>query len=67
VRVIGNEAVHPGEMDLKDDRETAAKLFELVNYIAYDRVTLPRKVRELYYFISPEKVAAIEKRDRVKD
>ena len=31
VRVIGNEAVHPGVMDLKDDRDTALRLFELVN------------------------------------
>ena len=32
VRVVGNEAVHPGAMDLKDGRETAAKLFELCKY-----------------------------------
>ena len=31
VRVIGNECVHPGTMDLRDDREIAAKLFVLVN------------------------------------
>ena len=29
VRVIGNEAVHPGVMDLKDDRDTAMHLLEL--------------------------------------
>jgi hypothetical protein len=34
VRVIGNEAVHPGTLDLKDDRDTAIKLFKLVNIIA---------------------------------
>jgi len=27
VRVIGNEAVHPGELDLRDDQDTAIKLF----------------------------------------
>ena len=37
VRVIGNEAVHPGVLDLKDDRDTALRLFELVNSIA-DRI-----------------------------
>ena len=42
VRVVGNEAVHT--MDLKDDRQTAAKLFELVNLIAYDRITRPNTV-----------------------
>jgi Domain of unknown function (DUF4145) len=30
VRVIGNEAVHPETLDLKDDRDTATTLFGLV-------------------------------------
>ena len=29
VRVIGNEAVHPGLIDLNDDRDTANRLFSL--------------------------------------
>src|SRR5688500_789233 len=44
VRVIGNDAVHPGEMDLKDDRDTALKLFTLVNLIAHRMITEPREV-----------------------
>lgn len=63
VRVIGNEAVHPGELDLKDDRETAAKLFELVNYIAEDRISRPKKIAALYASLPPGKIAAIEKRN----
>jgi hypothetical protein len=47
VRVVGNDAVHPGEMNLNDDREAAAKLFDLVNYIADDRLTRPKKVAAL--------------------
>ena len=66
VRVIGNEAVHPGELDLKDDRETAAKLFELVNYIAEDRISRRKKLAALYSTIPPSKIAAIEKRDGSK-
>jgi hypothetical protein len=31
VRVIGNDAVHPGQIDLTDDIETATKLFVLIN------------------------------------
>src|SRR5581483_9395165 len=34
VRVIGNNAVHPLEMDLTDDHSTAFVLFGLVNLIA---------------------------------
>jgi len=63
VRVVGNEAVHPGEMDLRDGRATAATLFELVNYIAEDRITRPKKVAALYSTIPASAVAAIEKRD----
>ncbi|MBV8105498.1 MAG: DUF4145 domain-containing protein [Hyphomicrobiales bacterium] len=33
VRVIGNNAVHPGQIDLNDDRSVAYSLFEFVNLI----------------------------------
>jgi hypothetical protein len=63
VRVIGNEAVHPGTLDLRDDRETASKLFDLVNFIVQDRVSRPKQISGLYQIISPEKRAAIDKRN----
>lgn len=63
VRVIGNEAVHPGAIDLRDDRETAAKLFELVNRIAYDTITHPKELAALYGTLPSTKLAAIEARD----
>ncbi len=31
VRVIGNEAVHPGELNFKDNSETVIPLFDLLN------------------------------------
>jgi len=33
LRVIGNNAVHPGEMDLTDDTEAASALFNLLNFV----------------------------------
>jgi hypothetical protein len=63
IRVIGNEAVHPGELDLKDDIETARLLFGLVNFIAYSMITNPKEIEEIYNRIPQEKRDAIEKRD----
>lgn len=48
VRVVGNHAVHPGELDLRDDRPTAMQLFDLVNLIAEIAITNPSRVRALY-------------------
>ncbi len=63
VRVIGNEAIHPGTLDLKDDRDTATKLFQLVNIIAEQMISNPKHVEELYGKLPEEKRNAIEKRD----
>lgn len=48
VRVIGNNAVHPGQVDIKDDHDTALRLFELVNLIAESMISEPKRVDELY-------------------
>src|SRR5262245_28334116 len=41
VRVTGNHAVHPGQIDLEDDKAIAIKLFELVNLIVESRISRP--------------------------
>ena len=63
VRVIGNEAVHPGILDLKDDRDTATKLFKLVNIISEQMISNPKHVEEIYGQLPEGKRKAIEKRD----
>lgn len=63
VRVIGNEAVHPGSLDLKDDLDTANSLFRLLNVIAEQMISNPKHVEEVYGRIPEEKRNAIEKRD----
>jgi predicted nucleic-acid-binding Zn-ribbon protein len=63
VRVIGNEAVHPGTLDLRDDRELASKLFRLVNFIANKMITEPREISEIYGSLPPDKREGIKKRD----
>lgn len=67
VRVIGNEAVHPGTLDLKDDNETATKLLKLVNLITEQLITLPNHIDQMYEDLIPEeKKEGIEKRDAKK-
>jgi hypothetical protein len=66
VRVVGNESVHPGTLDLRDDRATAEKLFGLVNLIAEIMISRPKHVKELYESLPAEKRDAIEKRDKKK-
>lgn len=63
VRVIGNEAVHPGVIDLNDDRDTANRLFDLVNSIADQMITHPKTVEELYDKLPEPKRKAIEERN----
>jgi len=64
VRVVGNNAVHPGQIDLKDDVETANKLFELVNFIAQVMITQPKEIERLYETLPETKRKAIEDRDK---
>lgn len=64
VRVMGNEAVHPGTIDLNDDREIAYRLFEIVNIIAEQMITNPKKIRELHSRLPQNKVEGIKERNR---
>lgn len=63
VRVTGNEAVHPGEMNLQDDPDTVTCLFGLVNLIAEKMISVPTHVNAAYSGLPPSKLAAIEARN----
>ena len=54
VRVIGNHAVHPGEIDLNDNREIAEKLFHILNFIADEMISKPKELEQLYNETIPE-------------
>ena len=63
VRVVGNNAVHPGQLDLKDDQATALMLFELMNIIVNDLITEPKRIADLYSRLPPNSLEAIQRRD----
>ena len=66
VRVIGNQAVHPGQMDLRDVRQTAETLFKLVNLVTQRMMSDPKEVQEVYEGLPQSARDAIDKRDQGK-
>jgi hypothetical protein len=63
VRVIGNEAVHPGTIDLQDKPQTSVQLATLINLIVDAMITQPKLVSELYTSLPEAKKEQIKKRD----
>jgi Domain of unknown function (DUF4145) len=63
VRVIGNNAVHPGAIDV-DDSEVVFNLFNLLNIIVEYMITMPNRVSSLYAALPVNSLAAITKRDQ---
>lgn len=66
LRVIGNNAVQPGSIDLRDDRPTAESPFRLLNLIAEKMISEPKHVDEVYATLPPSAIAATEARDKTK-
>jgi hypothetical protein len=63
VRVVGNNQVHPGVLDVRDDASMATTLFELVNIIAEDRIARPKQIAALYAKLPEGARKQIEERD----
>ncbi|WP_367256994.1 DUF4145 domain-containing protein [Pseudomonas sp. stari2] len=63
VRVIGNEAVHPGTLDLRDSEKFVYPLFQLINLIIEDQIASPSAINDLFDLLPEEKRKGIEQRD----
>lgn len=63
VRVIGNNAVHPGKMEPEDVADVSLSLFKLINLIVENRITQPRLVDEVYAALPQGAKDGIEVRD----
>jgi hypothetical protein len=63
LRVIGNNAVHPGQIELNDDRDTALVLFYLLNTIIDRTIVQERRINEVYEKLPPSAKEQIRKRD----
>ncbi|MCG8488921.1 MAG: DUF4145 domain-containing protein [Chromatiales bacterium] len=54
LRVVGNNAVHPGQINLNDGRNIAMKLFQILNFIADEMISKPKELDLLYADVVPE-------------
>ena len=54
LRVVGNNAVHPGQINLDDNKEIAFKMFHILNFIADEMITKPKELELLYDNVIPE-------------
>ena len=63
VRVTGNNAVRPGQIDT-DDPEVVTKLFDLLNIIVEYMIALPKRVSGLYKGLPSNAKDSIKKRDK---
>ena len=63
VRVIGNNAVHPGKIDIRDDKSVAFKLFDLVNLIVEATISSPKHVESMYNSLPEGVLKEIKRRD----
>jgi hypothetical protein len=66
LRVIGNNQVHPGVLDVRDKPETAAALFGLINMVVQVMITQPKQVQVLFDTLPVNAQQQIQKRDASK-
>jgi len=66
VRITGNHAVHPGQIDFNDKPEMALGLFELINYIGSRVITSKKKVDEMHKQILGDVKGASDKKSENK-
>ena len=63
LRVIGNHAVHPGQIDALDERASAETMFRFLNIVAAKLISEPKSIEEAYEALPETARAAINKRD----
>jgi hypothetical protein len=65
VRVVGNKAVHPGQIAFDvDDKGTATMLMRLLNIIVERMITEPNEIDSLYQELPESIKTSIENRDK---
>lgn len=66
IRILGNDGVHPGVIDISDNerKENALMLFLLLNIIVDRMIKADMQIQQFYSLIPESKRKAIEQRDK---
>jgi len=64
LRVVGNNAVHPGSIELEEDGELVPALFGLLNLVVHHVISRPRQIEALFDSLPESARQAIAKRDQ---
>ena len=63
LRITGNNAVHPGELDLDDNEDITFALFKFMNFIVEKMISEPKEINEFFNSMPEGAKEAIKKRD----
>jgi len=64
LRITGNNAVHPGHINIEEEPEKVLKLFDLLNFIANKMITEPKEISSFYDDLPEGSKESIKKRDK---
>lgn len=64
IRVIGNNAVHPGEINVNERREDILQLFSFLNYIVKSLISDKKIIDDLFNSLPDNVLKGIENRDK---
>ncbi|PTT44894.1 DUF4145 domain-containing protein [Aeromonas sp. HMWF016] len=65
-RVAGNNAAHPGELNIEDTPEIAHMMFKMINFLVAELITRPNEINAMFDQLPQGARDAIEKRDAAK-
>ena len=67
IRITGNNAVHPGKLDIKDNADIVAASFDLIYVIVDELITRPKTMAALMNRMPEGAVKATERRDKTPE